>query len=317
MNTSGTIFNIQRHSVHDGPGIRTILFLKGCPLSCLWCSNPESQAFEPELFFDPVKCIACGACLSVCPASAISKNGDVILFCRELCTACGKCAEVCYAGARRIEGHAVTAEEAVAEVIKDKAFFARSGGGLTLSGGEPLAQPDFAEEILRLAREKGLNTVVETAGHVPWSSVEKVLPYVDLFLYDIKHTDPVRHKDCTGADNLLILENLEKLKSRSAKVVVRVPVIPGFNDTPADLSAVADIAFQLGIREMHLLPGHRYGSGKYRLLGEADPMAEYAAAGAEKPGAAQVGGNAENLRARLEAMKGFLAGKGLTVRIGG
>ncbi len=304
----GIIFNIQRHSIHDGPGIRTIVFLKGCPLSCRWCSNPESQDFARELAFNPEKCIGCEACLRVCPEGAIRKDGSSLVFSRELCKACGLCAEVCYAEARDMEGSFASADEVVAEVVKDMVFFKRSGGGLTLSGGEPLAQPDFAEAILRRARAAGLHTAVETAGHVPWENFARVLPHVDLFLFDVKHADPAKHREYTGADNKLILENLEKIVREGARVIVRTPVVPGFNDTPEDLAAIADIAIAAGVGEMHLLPFHRYGSGKYRLLGKIDPLAE--------DGAATAAASAV-LRARLDAVKESLAAKGLAVHIGG
>ena len=314
MSIQGTIFNIQRHSIHDGPGIRTIVFFKGCPLACLWCSNPESQGFEPELFLDPEKCIACGACAEVCPEGAVTKSGEgeLLLYRRELCTACGRCAEVCYAGARRVEGLTVSAREVLAEVLKDAAFFSRSGGGITLSGGEPLAQPRFAAELLRLSREEGLHTAVETAGHVPWENFETVLDLVDLFLYDLKHHDPEKHFAGVGAGNGLILENLQELSFRSARVVIRVPVIPGYNDRPEDLLAPAEIALRFGIEELHFLPVHRYGSGKYRLLGKTDPMPA-----AEKAGIVGTVNDTRELREKLEEIKGTFSKSGLTVRIGG
>ena len=310
----GRIFNIQRHSIHDGPGIRTIVFFKGCPLGCLWCSNPESQGFEPELFFDPGKCIGCGACVEVCPNGAVTKAGeeDHLLYRRELCIACGRCAEVCYAGARHVEGKTVSAGEVVAEVLKDAPFFSRSGGGITLSGGEPMAQPLFAAELLRLSQTEGLHTAVETAGHVPWENFEAVLHLVDLFLYDLKHHDPEKHASGVGAGNGLILGNLQKLRSRSAHVIVRVPVIPGYNDRPEDLREIADIALRYGIDELHLLPVHRYGSGKYRLLGKTDPMPA-----AEEAGILRMENDSRKLRDRLGEIKGMLSAKGLTVRIGG
>jgi pyruvate formate lyase activating enzyme len=277
MACAGIVFNIQRHSIHDGPGIRTILFLKGCPLSCLWCSNPESQAFARELSFD-----------------------------RAACRSCGACAEVCYAGGRTMEGRVMGAEEAVEEVYRDEPFFRRSGGGLTLGGGEPLAQPEFAGAVLRGFKAKGLSTAVETAGHVPWENFNHVIPHVDYFLFDIKHTDPQRHKRFTGADTRLIQENLEKLARLHSGVVARVPVIPGFNFDGEDLLAIADRAAALGLREINFLPYHGYGSGKYGLLGRAYPMKTFGS----PPSTAQIVAGLERLRSAVEK-------RGLKVCIGG
>lgn len=316
----GIVFNIQRHSVHDGPGIRTIVFLKGCPLACRWCCNPESQDFARELAYNPEKCIGCGACLQVCPEKAIRREGESLVFLRELCAACGLCAEVCYAEARVMEGWRAGAAELVEEVLKDEIFFRRSGGGLTLSGGEPLAQRDFAAAILRRAKAAGLHTAVETAGHVPWDSFLRVLPHVDLYLFDIKHADPEKHRRFIGEDNRLILENLRRLSRALAggdpagggedRIIVRTPVVPGFNDSPEELADIADIAARAGVRRMHLLPFHRYGSGKYRLLGKTDPMAE-------APGVEDSGTDGGDLRTRLEAVLGTLASKNLALHIGG
>lgn len=325
MSITGTIFNIQRHSIHDGPGIRTIVFLKGCPLACVWCSNPESQAFALQLSFDTTKCIRCGACIDACPEGAVywdSADAPEGLerpltphLDRARCTACGSCAEVCYAGALRIEGQHISAAEVVEEVLKDRAFFDRSGGGITLSGGEPLAQPAFAAEILRLAREAGLHTAMETAGCVPWENVAQSLPYCDLFLFDIKHAEAARHRALVGSDNQSILANLQQLCARGARVIVRVPVIAGFNDTVTDLEAIAGIVRGVGVDEIHLLPGHRYGAGKYRLLGETDPMTVAEETGLLRP----AGGSncTEQRRTLLERWRQELAATGLTVWIGG
>jgi pyruvate formate lyase activating enzyme len=267
--SSGIIFDIQRFSVHDGPGIRTLVFFKGCPLACLWCSNPESQRFAPELLFDASKCVACGGCVEACPHGATRTSGSGALYDRERCAACGACADVCPAEARTVAGRRVTAVEVVAEVVKDAPFFANSGGGVTLGGGEPLVQAEFASEILEQCRVCGIHTAIETCGHVPWSALETIMPLTDLFLYDVKHLDADAHRTQTGGDVALILSNLERLVGAGGKVTVRVPVVPGFNDTSEDIRTVAEHIARLGVRELHLLPYHRLGESKYRLLGRA------------------------------------------------
>jgi pyruvate formate lyase activating enzyme len=267
VGSSGFIFDIQRFSVHDGPGIRTLVFFKGCPLACLWCSNPESQRFAPELLFDASKCVACGGCVEACPRGATRASGDGVQYDRERCAACGACADVCPAEARTVAGRRATAAEVVAEVLKDVPFFTNSGGGVTLGGGEPLAQADFAYEILKQCRVCGIHTAIETCGHVPWSAFESILPLTDLFLYDVKHLDDEAHRTQTGGNTALVLSNLERLAGSGAAVIVRVPVVPGFNDTSPDIRAIAECAAGLGIRELHLLPYHRLGERKYRLLG--------------------------------------------------
>ena len=302
----GLVFNIQRHSLHDGPGIRTILFLKGCPLSCRWCSNPESHAFERELSFEAAKCIGCAACLGACPAGAVAKAGLGLSFNRAACAACGTCAETCYAEARTMEGREMSAEEAVAEVCKDEPFFRRSGGGLTVGGGEPLCQPDFAAAVLAGVRSRGLSTAVETSGHVPWESFAGVLPVTEYFLFDIKHTDAEKHKRFTGADTCLIQENLGKLTSVHPCVIARTPVVPGFNSSAEELLGIADVAVSHGIAEINFLPYHGYGSGKYGLLGKTYPMKSLM----PLPGT-------QEIIALLESVKPDIQARGLKVKIGG
>jgi len=267
MEEKGIIFDIQRFSINDGPGIRTLVFLKGCNLRCQWCSNPEGQRFKPDLFFQPEKCIGCQACIKVCPQEAIIIKKSQIFFLRELCKNCGKCAEVCYAEARVMKGKEMSVDEVIKEIIKDNAFYTRSQGGVTLGGGEPLLQADFVESIFKRCKERGLNTAIETAGHVPWENIEKAIPYTDLFLYDIKHMDPKVHKQYTGVDNQLILLNLKKLAKKAASIIVRTPVIPGFNNTEIEISDIAKYVAKLGIKELDLLPYHNYGKNKYNLLG--------------------------------------------------
>jgi len=263
----GTVFDIQRFSVHDGPGIRTLVFLKGCSLKCEWCANPESQAFTPELIFDPARCIACENCLMLCTHGALRKQGERILFEKERCIGCGACAEKCYAEARVVKGRKMTVDAVVSEVLKDEAFYADSGGGVTLSGGEPLDQPDFAECILKACKDLALHTAVETAGHVLWSCFERIIPFTNLFLFDIKHTDPGKLKEFTKGDAARILQNLQKLVMRAKQLIVRTPVIPGFNDSAEEIQKIARLVKSLGIKELHMLPYHQYGQSKYRLMG--------------------------------------------------
>lgn len=245
----GTIFDIQRFSIHDGPGIRTTVFLKGCSLRCVWCHNPESQIPEPQLAFYAHKCLSCGKCEKICK-KAFTPD----------CDACGKCVESCYAGAREILGREESAENVFSVVVRDKAYYKTSGGGVTLSGGEPLLQADFSVEILRKCKENGIHTAIETAGNVPWENFLKAIPYCDLFLYDIKVIDEKKHRLLTGASNKLILENAEKLRSLGKNILFRTPVVPGYNDDQLEkISAFCG-------KCLELLAYHEIGKGKYEAL---------------------------------------------------
>lgn len=258
---TGRIFDIQRFSIHDGPGIRTAVFFKGCPLCCAWCHNPESQSPRPQLLFYAHKCTGCGRCADVCPNTHTPA-----------CTGCGRCVDVCRSGAREISGYEITPEEALRTVLRDRAFYETSGGGMTLTGGEPLAQPDFARELLRLCREQGVNTAVETGGFAPWEALEGLLPLLDHVYYDIKGIDPALHRRNTGVSNEVILANAGRLKQSGANVVFRMPYVPGFND--GELAAVR--AFTEGF-PLQLMPYHATGAGKYAALGRDYPAAAAAA----------------------------------------
>ena len=264
---TGTVFNIQRFCVNDGPGIRTTVFLKGCPLSCAWCHNPESKSPRPELFYDADKCVSCGRCVSLCPQKAhLMENGRHQLR-RESCVRCMACAET-HCPALAAAGETRRAEDVMAEVLRDRPFYQASGGGMTLSGGEPFFQEAFALKLLRLAREAQVHTCVETCGFAPLSLLEQAARWVDLFLYDIKLTDPALHRQWTGVSNDRILENLRALDKMGAKTVLRCPVIPGVNDTLAHFQGVAKIANSLThLQEIHLEPYHPLGVSKARRLG--------------------------------------------------
>lgn len=261
------MFNIQRFCVNDGPGIRTTVFLKGCPLSCAWCHNPESKSPRPELFYDADKCVSCGRCVSLCPQKAhLMENGRHQLR-RESCVRCMACAET-HCPALAAAGETRRAEDVMAEVLRDRPFYQASGGGMTLSGGEPFFQEAFVLDLLRLAREAQVHTCVETCGFAPLSLLEQAARWVDLFLYDIKLTDPALHRQWTGVSNDRILENLRTLDKMGAKIVLRCPVIPGVNDTPAHFQGVAKIANSLTyLQEIHLEPYHPLGVSKARRLG--------------------------------------------------
>jgi len=263
---SGVVFNIQRFSIHDGPGIRTTVFLKGCPLRCFWCQNPESQSGRPEIVLDGRKCTLCGACHRVCGNGAIRLEGGSPIFDRRSCEGCGQCAVVCPSEARRLSGRRMTVEEVMREVLKDVKFYENSSGGVTLSGGEPLAQPEFARSILEGCRQEGLHTALDTCGWAPWPDIEKILKLVDLVLLDIKHLDASMHREATGHDNLLILENARRM-AKLKPMRIRVPLIPGFNDSPEAVRGIAEfVKNELGSRDIDLLAYNRMGEVKYDFL---------------------------------------------------
>ncbi len=268
MGSSGIIFDIKKFAVHDGPGIRTTVFLKGCPLRCAWCHNPEGIAAGPEIAVFADRCVkGCRDCLAACPRGALKKVRGIILLDRSLCDGCGACAEICSAEALRSAGRTVSVPEIMEEVARDIPFYRESGGGVTFSGGEPLAQPAFLRELLLDCRARGIHAVVDTSGHAPFSLFEELLPLVDLFLFDLKVIDDESHRRFTGVSNRLILENLEKLSCSGAPLSVRVPLIPGVNDADRDLKAMAEFRDALpGRHPLHLLPYHRgYAAKRLRL----------------------------------------------------
>ena len=252
-----TIFDIARGSYVDGPGIRTTVFFKGCNLRCAWCHNPESQSAKPELMFFKNKCIGCGKCKEKCPNTL------------ESCDACGKCAIYCPVDAREVCGKEYTSDEVLSTVLKDKIFYETSGGGVTFSGGECMLSVDFLTDILKKCKENGIHTAVDTAGHIPFEYFERVLPFTDLFLYDVKCMDSDRHKKYVGVDNKLILDNLARLLGFGARVIVRVPVIAGVNDSREDmLTLKAFLDSHGGAESVDLLPYHALGEHKYAAIGK-------------------------------------------------
>jgi pyruvate formate lyase activating enzyme len=268
---SGIVFDIKHFAVHDGPGIRTTVFLKGCPLRCLWCHSPESQSPRPEVAYYPNLCISCGACVEACPNGAQTLGTPKIL--RELCTGVGRCAEECYAGATIMYGEEATVEDVLEEVDKDRLLYETSGGGVTLSGGEPTMQPGFAATLLGALKEHGYHTALDTSGHTERSVFENVLANADLVLYDLKHMDSFIHEEITGVPNRLILANLESVAASGKTLVVRVPVIPGYNDSPGNFKAMAGFLGGLkGVESVELLPYHNLGAPKYLALGREYPL---------------------------------------------
>ena len=252
----GTIFNVERCSFVDGPGIRTTVFFKGCNLRCAWCHNPESQNFEAQMLFYQSKCAGCGKCKEKCPNHFNS------------CDLCGTCTFYCPQDAREICGAEYTVGNVMKEILKDRALFETSGGGVTFSGGECMLQIDFLEEILKECKQNGIHTAVDTAGHLPWGSFEKILPYTDLFLYDVKSMDEEIHRRYVGVDNGLILENLAKLLHSGANVWVRMPVVAGVNDHPCEMQKLKQFFEQNGYpQNIELLPYHSMGEHKYVALG--------------------------------------------------
>lgn len=307
MGISATVTNIQKFSVHDGPGIRSIIFTKGCPLRCMWCANPENIRFEAELMFYPDKCVGCGRCVEICQESAIvsthSDEGNIISFDRSKCINCGACAQVCFSQSRIMKGEMLSCTQVEKKIDKDIPFYRNSDGGVTFSGGEPLMYPDFITEIARDCREKGLNTAVETCGFVPWENIEHVLPWIDLFLFDIKFVDSRKHVEYCGQSNDIILKNFKKLCEYDCRIIVRMPIIPGINDSGEDLDLTGMFLrkFREKISGIHILPYHNYGASKYDALG-----IPYMLSDLESP-----------TDEHMSMIKKILEGYGLQIQIGG
>lgn len=272
----GIVFDIQHYCIHDGPGIRANVFLKGCPLRCLWCQNPESQKIVPQIMYNVEKCTGCGKCVDTCPVDALSlevsagASKPVIITDRSKCTACGSCVKNCYAEARSLAGEYMEIEDVFKKIEQDKLFFGNDGG-ITVTGGEPLVQWEFAAALLKMCKENSINTCIETCGYADWEKVKAVIEHVDLVLYDVKHMDSEQHKICTGVGNEKILENIRKISQELGKdVIIRVPVIPGYNDTVENMDAMGRfIKEELPTcLEVNLLPFHNMGESKLIQLEE-------------------------------------------------
>ena len=300
--TTGVVFDVKRFSIHDGPGIRTTVFLKGCPLTCSWCHNPESQTSGPELMLRPNRCIHCGACVDACSHGAITWRDGAPQTDVERCRLCGACVEICYAEARQMVGQAMTVAEVMGQIERDVAFYDESGGGVTFSGGEPLLQPDFLLALLAACRTRGIHTAVDTSGFASWEILDRVRHQTNLFLYDLKCVDDVQHHRTTGVSNALILSNLRALSRQGHEIVLRVPVVPGVNDDDATIDRIGTLAASLpALRRVDLLPYHPTGSEKYRRLGRTCRLGSV-----ETPSEARM----NEIAARLRKLR-------LSVKIGG
>ncbi len=296
---TGTVFDIRKYSIHDGPGIRTTVFFKGCPLECRWCHNPEGRSHQPELIFRPARCILCDDCLQVCPHDAVSRVGDVILVDRARCQVSGECAVVCNAEALQVVGRVMTVQQVVAELEHDTIFYEQSGGGVTFGGGEPLAQPRFLRELLVACRSRSLHTAVDTTGFTPWKVLDEIRQNVDLFLYDLKLFDETRHRKWTGVSNATILTNLRKLSELGHKIIIRIPIIPGINDDEENLRQTGSFLSSLpNVPPVELLPYHNIAEGKYAGMGM-----NYELTGIHAPAQGQ-----------MQTVIALLTGYGLTVK---
>ena len=270
--SEGVVFHIQRYSIQDGPGIRTTVFLKGCPLRCEWCSNPESQDPHPEILFRSPQCQQSGSCAEACEVGAIRLIDGAPSLDRSTCTMCMDCVEACPSGALEISGKRMKLEDVVDEACRDELFYVNSGGGVTLSGGEPLSQPEFARRFLEACRARSIHTALDTCGHASWQVVEQVLAHTDLVLFDLKHLSPGKHRDGTGVKNELILDNLRKtLDAKGTRVWIRIPLIPGYNDSTPHLKELAFALRETGAEKVSLLGFHHWGRSKYQALGREYP----------------------------------------------
>lgn len=300
--TSGIIFDIKRYAVHDGPGIRTTVFFKGCPLRCAWCHNPEGQSSKPEILIKSSRCLKeCQECVSHCEQMAISKKKGSVSVDKKKCDGCGKCIEFCTTQAIELVGREVSAQQAMAEIEKDQIFHDESGGGVTFSGGEPLLQADFLNEILSQCQVRGIHTTLDTSGHAPFKVLEKLMGTIDLFLYDLKIMDDQKHRKFTGASNKIILGNLKKLAKKNKNIIIRFPVIPRINDDSQNIQQTAQFILSLqNISQVSLLPYHSLGKDKYLRLDKADSLPSF-----DQP-----------LKARMEEIKKTFENYGFRVKIG-
>jgi len=264
----GFIFNIQRFSTEDGPGIRTTVFMKGCPLRCIWCHNPEGLNSYPEIMWYKNKCIGCEECVRNCPNNAIIATSEGLITNRKKCQRCGRCAEVCPSGAREMIGRYFTIEEVMREVKKDKIFYSKSGGGVTVSGGEPCLQWESTKDLLRECKTIGIHTALDTSGYVEWKILYEILIFTDLVLYDLKLVDEVKHQKYTGKKPRLVLDNLKKISQLALPIWIRVPIIPGFTDDVENIRELAEVIKEVkNVERIDLLPYHRLGEAKYKSLG--------------------------------------------------
>jgi pyruvate formate lyase activating enzyme len=270
----GTVFNIQRYSIDDGPGIRTTVFLKGCPLDCLWCSNPESQNPLPEVSYRYTSCKRCGSCVEACPNGLISLGEDGIHIDRKRCDRCGKCIDACVPEALRMTGKTMSVDEVFKTVVRDIDFYKSSKGGVTCSGGEILSQADFTAELFKRCRKEGINTCADTSGYGTPEAMEKVLRYSDLLYFDLKHMDPAEHERMCGQKNDLILNNLSMAVKKGVPLVIRVPLVPGYTDSEENLKEIAKAVIDIAGDKtpVNILPYHRYGANKYRMVDREYPL---------------------------------------------
>ncbi|MFC1905592.1 glycyl-radical enzyme activating protein [Chloroflexota bacterium] len=272
--SEGLIFNIQRFSLQDGPGIRTAVFFNGCSLRCLWCSNPESQSSSPVITYNAILCNKCGNCLDECPVKAISDNDGKINIDRKICNNCAKCLDVCYPQAIKLIGKRMSEQDVLEVVIKDTGYYFNSGGGVTASGGEPLYQIDALVSLFKRCQKMGISTAIETCGFVKEHVLDQALSYTDLVLYDLKHMDADAHAKYTGVSNEIIKENLINVAKSGVATIVRIPMIPGINDTEENIKETASFVTQIGLGKVHILPYHRYGVKKYEMLGRQFQLAD-------------------------------------------